>query len=234
MERNFVHLIETFFCVGLFLHSGASSSEKGSTYGLITLDERCPSAVPRYIGTQPTLIRLNLSGKPGHRCVFHVLTRDTYGLAVFIEQLNVDCQKGKYLQFRATLPGRWKPTRTFSNPLCGKANATSHDFHFMGLKDLHRWQFFNESVNRLQIDYSVGAGGSFLLVVTPTRPNCAGHNYARCGSGYCVPISSLCDGHINCMESPGLEADDERRRECLGNLTTRVSLYPPHNPSSKR
>jgi hypothetical protein len=207
-------------------NSTSTNVDAKSAYRLISLGNRCPGSVPRNVGVHPTFIRLgkDISGKRG-RCYFRLATSSSYGLAAFIEQMDFDCGKGEYLQFKTTLPGIWKPTRVFSDRLCGRFNSTNHDLLVKGSDGLHLWQFFNESSPHLEIEYSADFGGNFLIVLTPTRPDCTGitDSFSRCGSGYCVPTSVLCDGHVNCMERPGHEADDERRRECLGSLTKSFS-----------
>jgi len=213
--RSFFLAIATLLSLFVFPSEASHSS---SHYRSISLEGGCP-IFPKALGKHPTFIRLPPGSSVGSRCILHVTTRPNYGLAVFVEQMDLNCAEDEYLRFNATIPGYWKPTKVFSDALCGRVNATGRDFLVEGTEGLRQWQFFNESSAELKIEFSVGFAGSFLLVATPTLADCTGRGdrFARCGAGYCVPSSVLCDGHINCMERPGYEASDELVRQCLAN-----------------
>ncbi len=167
-------------------------------------------------------------------CRVKLRTNSGHGLAVFVQEMDLGCEREESLSFRVRYDHRRRSglAGAFSDPLCGMANSTGADF-LDRRTAFHRWQFFNESERDLEVEFKAtsSGNGSFLLVVTPTLSECESDGvrsllYFRCGSGYCVDKNLVCDGRANCMEEPGFEAKDELLEECKkeeGGLVVEVN-----------
>ncbi len=207
------------FLIFLALCCGGSTGTKArfseeTNYMNINLSEKCGAQVK--LGFGAAIVSLNRTSSS--TCRLRLMTKPGYGLAAFVEQLDLSCQASESIHFETRVPGYWKPTKVFSDPLCGHFHATTAP---NASSAVNPRRFFNESTNTLDILYKGGSHlSSVTIVVTPTRPECAGLEglYLPCGKGgYCVARGLACDGRINCMQSAADLAYDEKLAECRRN-----------------